>query len=262
MRDENNCVIENPPNIYKTLEKELKNEYKQVLYIIAFILGGYYKQRFFTYEETQLIMERVISICGLPSNYTREEIMNDVFLSGEEWNAFYPEGGIKGDCLAWGNRLNLPTPGEKYEIPRIISLGVEKFEEQNQENWLDLVKEYFIRIRAPYAEKTPQILQHAINESICNMINATSIEQGCMKVGLKNPGAIIAEMKGGGIISPSVHYGIFLRKPEVLSNSDEEGRLMKKFLEGAPIYQLNKALVTWFLVKETTRSPKTDWCFS
>ena len=206
-------------------------------------------------------MERVISLCGLPPKYTREDILNDVFLLCEEWNAFYPEGGIKGDCLAWGNRLNLPTKGEKYEIPRVIALGVQKFEEEaKQENWLDLVKEYFSNISAPYAEKTPQILQYAIRESICNMINAASIEEECIKFGLKNPGAIIAEMKGGGIISPSVHCGIFLRKPEVFANNDEESRLMKKFLKGAPIYQLNKALITWFPDNGTINS-KTDQCF-
>ncbi len=247
MRDENNFLVENPPNMYRMLEKILIKEYKPVIYVVAFILGQYYRKRFFTYEETRSIMERVISILGLPPRYTREDILNDVFLLGEEWNAFYPESGIKGDCLAWGNRLNLPTKGERYEIPRIIALGVQRFEEEaKQENWLNLVKEYFSNINAPYANKTPQILQYAIRESISNMINAASIEEGCLKVGLKNPGAIIAEMKGGGIISPSVQYGIFLRKPEVFANNGEESRLMKKFLEGAPIYQLNKALITWF----------------
>ena len=48
MRDENNRLIENPPKMYKSLEKILKKEYKQVIYVVALILGRYYKQRFFT----------------------------------------------------------------------------------------------------------------------------------------------------------------------------------------------------------------------
>ncbi|MGQ9723181.1 MAG: hypothetical protein ACUVXA_17900 [Candidatus Jordarchaeum sp.] len=262
MIDENNCYIKNLPHIYKILENVLDDDYKQVLYIVSLLLGQYYEQRFFSYDKSRLIMEDVVSVCGLPLHYTREEIMNDVFLVGEDWNVFFPVGGIKGDCLAWGNRLSLPSSGEMYEIPRVVSLAIKKFEEEQiYENWLNLVKEYFSKIGATYAEKTSQILQYAINQGICNMINASSIEEGCISVGLKNSGAIIAEMKGGGIISPSVHCGIFLRKPEIFTNNEEEASIMKKFISGAPIYQLNKALITWFS-NEKEMSRGFNRCFT
>ncbi|MFB0563106.1 MAG: hypothetical protein ACETWM_18045 [Candidatus Lokiarchaeia archaeon] len=40
MRDENNRLIENPPKMYKTLEKILEKEYKQLIYVVALILGA------------------------------------------------------------------------------------------------------------------------------------------------------------------------------------------------------------------------------
>ncbi|GEM_PF-6968018 len=241
------CLIENPPRIFRVVEKHLVNEYEQVLLVVALTLSRYYRQRFFTYEEAQQVMESVISVCGLPAGYTKEDIMSDVFLLGEEWNVFYQEGGIRGDCLAWGNRLNLPSLGERYEIPRIISLGVRKLEEERrQETWQELVREYFWEIGALYAEKVPLVLRYAVERGVCGMVNASSLEEGCLRVGLNNTGAIIAELKGGGIISPSVHCGVFLKKPEIFVAKHEDKKLMREFLDGAPIYQLNKALVAWF----------------
>ncbi|MHA1580181.1 MAG: hypothetical protein ACTSUQ_11210 [Candidatus Freyarchaeota archaeon] len=241
------CLIENPPRIFRVLEKHLVNEYKQVLLVVALTLSRYYRQRFFTYEEAQHVMEGVISVCGLPAGYTKEDIMSDVFLLGEEWNAFYQEGGTKSDCLAWENRLNLPSPGERYEIPRIISLGVRKLEEEHkQETWQELVKEHFWEIGALYGEKIPLVLRYAVERGVCGMVNASSLEEGCLRVGLNNTGAIIAELKGSGIISPSVHFGVFLKKPEIFGAKHEDNKLMREFLKGAPIYQLNKAFVTWF----------------
>jgi hypothetical protein len=112
--------------------------------------------------------------------------------------------------LAWEDRILTPKPGEKYEMPNVIRYLIRKAEETGQWRPYYAVRRYLEDIGEPEADKILRLFQEVekkvANSKILSKTNKISPQllKACSeKLGLElDIDKTIAELKGGGIISP------------------------------------------------------------
>ncbi len=142
----------------------------------------------------------------------KEELDEETMLILEDLKLAVPLKSEK-DSLAWISRQF----GGNMEIPYIVRFFFKHMD------WRKAIIEYFREIGEERAEEFVEIFKE-IREKAKNMlICAEDLVDIAMKHG-KEPGALISELKGSGLISPTVGCGAFGKAK-------------------APLYELNKFFV-------------------
>ncbi len=177
-------------------------------------------------------------IIGLASEIVTsnlDELIEESLLMMEKLRLLLPVLSRNRLCLSWESRKMLFRLDTKFEIPNVIVHIFNEFLSTGEWNWRKAVKKYFEEIRSPRREVVLRIIEELIDAAYGGVyINAGMIEENCskFKIGKESVSALIAELKGGGIISPYIVPG--LTKP--LNEAE------KKLFREAPIYELNRAL--------------------
>jgi hypothetical protein len=122
--------------------------------------------------------------------------------------------------LAWEDRLLITKPGEMYEMPNVIRYLIRHAEETGEWRPDYAVKRYLENIEEPETEKILKLFQK-VKERVAdskvlsktNKVTPELLKESSEKLGLElDMDKTIAELKGGGIISPCLRnfsrYGI------------------------------------------------------
>jgi hypothetical protein len=127
------------------------------------------------------------------------------------------------DSLSWKMRF---FTLEDMEIPYIVRFFVEDVE-RGSGNWRKVVERYFSAIGEERVEEFPLIFEEIVERSKYLIICGEDIVDISMKYG-RDGGVVIAEMKGAGLISPTVGCGAYGRAKAPLY---EVNRFFAKILE-------------------------------
>ncbi|MHA1710605.1 MAG: hypothetical protein ACTSUS_00845 [Candidatus Freyarchaeota archaeon] len=142
---------------------------------------------------------------------TREETKEDLLLLVYNKRLLLPtEASRVSKTLAWEDRLLILSPGKMYEMPNVIRYLIKDAEETGEWRPDHAVRKYLQAIGEPEAEKILKLFQEVRKKVLnsktllkTNKITPKLIEECSEKLGLElNIDKAIAELKGGGIISP------------------------------------------------------------
>lgn len=119
--------------------------------------------------------------------------------------------------MAWEDRVPLPKPGEKYEMPNVIQYLIKRAEKTGKWEPNYAIKKYLEEIKEPRVKELLKLLQRLKKKilesktlSKTNKITVQHLKEFSKNLEL-DLNKTIAELKGGGIISPCLHnlkYGL------------------------------------------------------
>lgn len=106
-------------------------------------------------------------------------------------------------CGEWDDRILLLEPGEVYQMPNISRVLVQVAKETGHWDIRLAVLELYREMGEPLWQKMPDLVQNLAELSAHGTIVASSIHTACVQTGITDKtGAMIAILKGGGVISP------------------------------------------------------------
>ena len=120
-----------------------------------------------------------------------------------EWKLVIPVRSSR--CSEWDSRILSAEPEEFYEMPNISKTLVKKGIETGTWDSMAAIFDLFQRMGEPEWEKMPDLILSIKKNTVHNTINGARIAVLCIQNGLKDKtGAMIAILKGAGIISPKL----------------------------------------------------------
>ena len=120
-----------------------------------------------------------------------------------EWKLVIPVRSSR--CSEWDSRILSAEPGELYEMPNISKTLVKRGMETGTWDSVWAILDLFQCMGEPEWEKMPDLILSIKKNTTYNTINGTKIGVLCIQNGLKDKtGAMIAILKGAGIISPKL----------------------------------------------------------
>ena len=149
----------------------------------------------------------------------------EVLFSAYSWRLLLPTRTSKS--MAWEDRILAPGPGEAYEMPEVIQHLVKQALETGKWDPGKAVAEVFKDMEEGNWDRVPKLVEMLGRGAMGGRISALKIKEVCRELGmLEAVDRLIAELKAGGVISPSL--GSF---PEATQ-------------QRGPIYELNPSLFT------------------
>jgi hypothetical protein len=202
-------------------------------------------------ETSRLILEilkagkRIVSYGEILSSarslgFKAEDLVREAILSMYGWRMLLPLKGRGGIGLAWEQRACTFRPNELYEVPQCILYVFEEFQVKAVWNYRYAVEKYFRLIGEPRRFKIAEIVDEIVDKAYFKLFtNGAKIREICVKRSFPEEkiGVLVAELKGGGFMSPT----LIAIKPAT--------KLEEEMFRGAPIYELNKALFVLKLKK-------------
>ena len=129
--------------------------------------------------------------------------VDEALLSLWEWKLVIPVRSSR--CSEWDSRILLAEPGEFYEMPNISKTLVKRGIETGTWDSVWAILDLFQCMGEPEWEKMPDLILSIKKNTMHNTINGNKIGILCIQNGLKDKtGAMIAILKGAGIISPKL----------------------------------------------------------
>ncbi len=108
-------------------------------------------------------------------------------------------------CGEWDDRILMIEPGEVYEMPNISRYLLKMAAETGKWDIAGAVACLYKDMGELFWEKMPDLVEGIVTNSANFIVSAASINAACVKAGIKNrTGAMIAILKGGGVISPKL----------------------------------------------------------
>jgi len=218
-----------------SIMKSLFNEDEEISKIIVELLLT---------EKRQIDFNEILSVAKrIEKEEKAESLAIEATLTMEYWRLMLPVRTKHQGNIQWSNRLNRPERGEKYEVPPCIVLAFKHLMSEGTWNWKSAIKDYLDEIKEPNQQVTIDVIKDLVkNAYLKRFISKTLIENMCKQHNYpKNTDVLIAELKGGGIISPCVEYSLFSRK--IFEKS------IKDFPKTGPLYESNRALFIFELEK-------------
>ncbi|MGD8980794.1 MAG: hypothetical protein PVF42_04320 [Desulfobacterales bacterium] len=129
--------------------------------------------------------------------------MDEALLTLWEWKLVIPVRSSK--CSEWDFRILSAAPEEFYEMPNISKTLVKNGIETGTWDSISAILDLFQRMGEPEWEIMPDLILSIKKNTVHNTINGARIGVLCIQNGLKDKtGAMIAILKGAGIISPKL----------------------------------------------------------
>lgn len=167
-------------------------------------------------EKILKIVEKYIETGLIPL----KELDDEKMLTLDFFKLAVPLESINGS-LAWKHR----NFGSEMEIPYIV-----RFYFKNNRNWRGAILEYFKAIGEQDPEEFVRIFGEVVEKATGLLICCEDLIDIAMKHG-KEPGALISELKGSGLISPIVGCGVFGKSK-------------------APLYEINRFFAILLKIEE------------
>jgi hypothetical protein len=129
--------------------------------------------------------------------------VDEALLALWEWKLVIPVRSSR--CSEWDSRIFSTGQGELYEMPNISKTLVTKGIETGTWDSTKAILDLFQCMGEPDWEKMPNLVLSIKKNIMHNTINGARIGVLCIDSGLKDKtGAMIAILKGAGIISPKL----------------------------------------------------------
>ena len=129
--------------------------------------------------------------------------VDEALLALWEWKLVIPVRSSR--CSEWDSRIFSTGHGELYEMPNISKALVKKGIETGTWDSTKAILDLFQCMGEPDWEKMPDLILSIKKNTAYNTINGARIGALCIDNGLKDKtGAMIAILKGAGIISPKL----------------------------------------------------------
>lgn len=164
------------------------------------------------------------------ASYTEVEMIagdsaEDVLLLGSEWRLLLPVKSIRG-TMEWADRVFLTEPGEVYEMPVVVKFMVENANQTGEWDSPSALTKLFREMGEPDWHQVSVLVERLRERATGRKVNAVHIKEACDELGLgERVDPLIAELKGGGVMSPKV------------------GSLFEVIRTGSPVYELNPSLL-------------------
>jgi len=131
------------------------------------------------------------------------DAISDLLLELWEWKLIIPVRFSK--CGEWDSRILVAEPGEVFEMPNISRVLVKNAIKTGEWNSWQAILDLFKAMGEKDWEKIPDLALELKLSCVHYTINGTRIGAACVHNGLKGKtGAMIAVLKGSGIISPKL----------------------------------------------------------
>ena len=129
--------------------------------------------------------------------------LDEALLALWEWKLVIPVRSSR--CSEWDSRILSAEPGEFYEMPNIAKMLVKKALETGTWDSTSAIRDLFQCMGEPEWEKMPDLILAIKKHTLHNTINGVKIGVLCIQNKLKDKtGAMIAILKGAGVISPKL----------------------------------------------------------
>jgi len=129
--------------------------------------------------------------------------VDDVLLTLWEWKLVIPVRSSQ--CSEWDFRILRSGPGEFYEMLNITKVLVNNGMETGNWDSAEAIRELFQTMGEPEWEKMPELVLCIRKGANHNIISGAGIAAASAQCGLRHKtGAMIAILKGAGIISPKL----------------------------------------------------------
>lgn len=152
------------------------------------------KVLYFASQKLTISYEEIAEIIG-------EENIENFLLTAEENRLLVPVASSRS--TAWRDKLLLIKPGEKYRMPNIIKILIKNLCEKGEWNTNYAIATYFKQIGEPRWEDIPNFYEKLSQKAKNNKVSAKDIREIARQFNMEEKtGALIAELKGGGLISP------------------------------------------------------------
>jgi hypothetical protein len=137
-------------------------------------------------------------------------VKEDLLMLLERERVLIPYGTSK--TIAWEDRVLTFKPGETYEAPHVVTNMLNRAAETGELDPRYAFRKYLREIGEPEPEKMTSFFVHVLDNVENGRISAGTLSEIAGELSLEHRmGTIIAELKGGGVISPC------LRDPSTLS---------------------------------------------
>ena len=153
----------------------------------------------------------------------KEELDEELVILLESEKLAFPVKSER-DSLSWGSRF---LSVDDMEIPYVIRIVFAEFLD-----WRSAVKKYFALIGEENPKVFVKITEEVFKRRKRHFVTGKILAEISAKYG-KDAGALIAELKGGGIVSPFAGCGRTLSRLEKLV--------------GFPIYEINRFLLKMYV---------------
>ncbi len=163
------------------------------------------------------------------------ELVAEALCSMVWWRLLAPASHGHRLGLDWRLDSVLLRYEEVFEVPNAVRFTYQSLLEGLGWSWREGVLRYLCAIKDPFAEMGVEAVSKLLSKGVFGLyVSAKSIKEACLEAEYpRDPGAFIAELKGGGVLSPRVdlsHNAIFLREA------------LEKGLGRGPFYELNRGL--------------------
>ena len=129
--------------------------------------------------------------------------IEEMLLFAWDWKLLIPMASSQ--CSEWDNRLMVMKPGQVYEIPNISRTLIKSAVATGRWDIRGSVSSLYSDMGETRWQKMPDLVDAITSQAVNYTIGAAAINAACIKAGIKNKtGAMIAILKGGGIISPKL----------------------------------------------------------
>lgn len=136
-------------------------------------------------------------------NQGKLQDFSDVLLFLWEWKFILPVRSAK--CGEWDSRLLTAGPDEIFEMPHISRALVRQAARTGAWESRSAILDLFSLMGEPEALKMPDLVLEMRKGCVHYTLTGARIGAACVKTGLKDKtGAMIAVLKGSGIISPKL----------------------------------------------------------
>jgi hypothetical protein len=149
--------------------------------------------------------------------------IEEVLLLGYDWRILLPVRTSRS--MEWEDRVLIPMAGEIYEVPNVVRCLVREAGQSGTWDPGKAVAEAAREMGEPAWDQMPELVKRLGEYAQGSRITAVQIKRACRALDLQGRvDSLIAELKGSGILSPSLGY-----LPEVVQGK-------------TPVYELNPAL--------------------
>ncbi len=131
------------------------------------------------------------------------ERTQDLLLFAWEEKLLIPRSSLR--CAEWDDRMMVLAPGQTYEMPNIARYLVTEALRTGRWDPPRAIAALYRDMGAPDWGKMPELVRDLAREAVNDTLRGTQIAAACVRNGIRaSTGAVIAILKGGGIISPKL----------------------------------------------------------
>lgn len=180
---------------------EMHTNLKNLAYALEGLLGE---------EPLTSLLARLLDQCMRQPGIMFQEVKliagdnaGELLLLAWDWKFLLPRRS--GQCAEWDDRMMRFESNEYYEMPNVVRHLLENAAQTGFWALDAAVAQLYEPLGAPAYERMPKLVKEIVNRTENLSVTAAGIHAACRQADFDNrTGAMIAILKGGGLISPKL----------------------------------------------------------